>query len=253
MKTIGLLGGMSWESSIIYEQIINQKVRGRLGGAHSASLLIRSYDFAMIEHLQATGDWGQAGRLLAADAARLQAAGAQILALATNTMHQVYGQIAAAVSIPFPHIADPAAAAVRTAGLTRVGLLGTRFTMVSGFYTGRLESAHGLSVLVPDEPDRDQVHRVIYDELVQGVIRDESRKRYLQIISRLADRGAEAIIAGCTEIELLVTGEDTSLPYFPTTRLHAEAIAELALADSSGTQSQLRVPGQLEDRPNGTG
>ena len=177
----------------------------------------------------------------------MQAAGAQILALATNTMHQVYGQIAAAVSIPFPHIADPAAAAVRAAGLTRVGLLGTRFTMESRFYTGRLESAHGLSVLVPDEPDRDQVHRVIYDELVQGVIRGESRKRYLEIISRLADRGAEAIIAGCTEIELLVTGEDASLPYFPTTRLHAEAIAELALADGSGTQSQLRVLGQLED------
>jgi aspartate racemase len=232
MKTIGLLGGMSWESSIIYEQIINQQVRARLGGVHSASLLIRSYDFAVIERLQATGDWEQAGRLLAADAARLQAAGAQILVLATNTMHQVYDQIAAAVSIPFPHIADPTAAAIKAAGLTRVGLLGTRFTMESRFYTGRLETTHGLSVLVPDEPDRDQVHRVIYDELVQGVIRDESRQRYLEIISRLADRGAEAIIAGCTEIELLVTGDDASLPYFPTTRLHAEAIAELALANS---------------------
>jgi aspartate racemase len=232
MKTIGLLGGMSWESSIIYEQIINQQVRARLGGAHSASLLIRSYDFAVIERLQATGDWEQAGRLLAADAARLPAAGAQILVLATNTMHRVYDQIAAAISIPFPHIADPTAAAINAAGLTRVGLLGTRFTMESRFYTGRLESAHGLSVLVPDEPDRDQVHRVIYDELVQGVIRDESRQRYLEIISRLGDRGAEAIIAGCTEIELLVTRDAASLPYFPTTRLHAEATAELALADS---------------------
>lgn len=232
MKTIGLLGGMSWESSIVYEQIINQQVRGRLGGVHSASLLIRSYDFAVIEHLQATDDWEQAGRLLAGDAARLQAAGAQILVLATNTMHQVYDQIAAAISIAFPHIADPTAAAVKAAGLTQVGLLGTRFTMERGFYRDRLETTHGLSVLVPDEPGRAVVHRVIYDELVQGVIRDESRKRYLEIIGRLADRGAQGIIAGCTEIELLVTGGDAGLPYFPTTRLHAEAVAELALSDS---------------------
>lgn len=232
MKTIGLLGGMSWESSIVYEQILNQQVRARLGGVHSASLLIRSYDFAVIEHLQAIGDWEQAGRLLADDAARLQAAGAQILVLATNTMHQVYDQIAAAVSIAFPHIADPTAAAVKAAGLTRVGLLGTRFTMERGFYRDRLETAHGLSVLVPDEPGRDVVHRVIYDELVQGVIRDESRKRYLEIISQLADRGAQGIIAGCTEIELLVNGDDAGLPYFPTTRLHAGAVAELALTDS---------------------
>jgi amino-acid racemase len=231
MKTIGLLGGMSWESSIVYEQIINQQVRARLGGVHSASLLIRSYDFAVIEHLQATGGWEQAGRLLASDAARLQAAGAQILALATNTMHQVYDQIAAAVSIAFPHIADPTGAAVKATGLTRVGL-GTRITMERGFYRDRLATTHGLSVLVPDEPDRDQVHRVIYDELVQGVFRDESRERYLEIISRLAGRGAQGVIAGCTEIELLVTGDDAGLPYFPTTRLHAEAIAQLALTDS---------------------
>ena len=154
MKTIGLLGGMSWESSIVYEQIINQQVRARLGGVHSASLLIRSYDFAVIEHLQVTGDWEQAGRLLAGDAARLQAARAQILVLATNTMHQVYDQIAAVVSIAFPHIADPTAAAAKAAGLTRVGLLGTRFTMERGFYRDRLETAHDLSVLVPDEPGR---------------------------------------------------------------------------------------------------
>lgn len=151
MKTIGLLGGMSWESSIVYEQIINQEVRARLGGVHSASLLIRSYDFAQIERLQAAGDWEQAGQLLAADAARLQDAGAQILVLATNTMHQAYAQIAAAVSIPFPHIADATGAAVSAAGLSRVGLLGTRFTMERGFYRDRLETTHHLQVLVPAE------------------------------------------------------------------------------------------------------
>lgn len=152
MKTIGLLGGMSWESSIVYEQIINQEVRARLGGVHSADLLIRSYDFAAIERLQAAGDWDQAGRLLAADAARLQDGGAQVLVLATNTMHEVYEQIAGAVSIPFPHIADATAAAVKAAGLTAVGLLGTRFTMERGFYRDRLEKVHGLSVLVRGTP-----------------------------------------------------------------------------------------------------
>ena len=230
MKTIGLLGGMSWESSIVYEQIINQEVRARLGGVHSASLLIRSYDFAQIERLQAAGDWEQAGQLLAADAARLQDAGAQILVLATNTMHQVYAQIAAAVSIPFPHIADATGAAVSAAGLSRVGLLGTRFTMERGFYRDRLEAIHDLKVLVPAEPDRALVHRVIYDELVQGVISDASRRHYLEIIGRLTEAGAEGVIAGCTEIELLVTADDAGLPYFPTTQLHAKAAVDLALA-----------------------
>jgi aspartate racemase len=234
VKTIGLLGGMSWESSIVYEQIINQEVRARLGGVHSASLLIRSYDFAQIERLQAAGDWEQAGQLLAADAARLQDAGAQVLVLATNTMHQVYDQIAAAVSIPFPHIADAAGAAVRAAGLSRVGLLGTRFTMERGFYRDRLETACQLKVLVPAETDRALVHRVIYDELVQGVISDASRRRYLEIIGRLAGQGAEGVIAGCTEIELLVTGDDAPLPYFPTTALHAKAAVDLALARHPG-------------------
>jgi aspartate racemase len=233
MKTIGLLGGMSWESSIVYEQIINQEVRTRLGGVHSADLLIRSYDFGVIERLQAAGDWDQAGWLLAADAARLQDAGAQVLVLATNTMHQVYDQIAAAVSIPFPHIADATAAAVKAAGLTTVGLLGTRFTMERGFYRDRLEKVYGLSVLVPGDTDRAVVHQVIYDELVRGVIRDEARERYLEIIGRLRGQGAEGVIAGCTEIELLVTAADAGLPYFPTTRLHAQAAASLALDDSA--------------------
>ena len=229
MKTIGLLGGMSWESSIVYERIINEEVRRRLGGLHSADLLIRSYDFAVIERLQSAGEWEQAARLLAGDARRLESAGAEILVLCTNTMHEIADAITAAVSIPFVHIADATAAAIKAAGLSQVALLGTRYTMERAFYRGRLESTHHLDVLIPDEPDRTLVHQVIYGELVQGVIRDKSRQRYLEIIGRLRDRGAEGVIAGCTEIELLVTPEDAGLPYFPTTRLHALAAADLAL------------------------
>jgi len=232
MKTIGLLGGMSWESSIIYERIINEEVRRRLGGLHSADLLIRSYDFAVIERLQSAGEWEQAARLLAGDARRLESAGAEILVLCTNTMHEIADAITAAVSIPFVHIADATAAAIKAAGLSQVALLGTRYTMERAFYRGRLESTHHLGVLIPDEPDRTLVHQVIYGELVQGVIRDKSRQRYLEIIGRLRDRGAEGVIAGCTEIELLVKPEDAGLPYFPTTRLHALAAADLALVDS---------------------
>jgi len=229
MKTIGLLGGMSWESSIIYERIINEEVRRRIGGFHSADLLVRSYDFAVIERLQSAGEWERAGQLLAGDARRLEGAGAEILVLCTNTMHEIADAITSAVSIPFVHIADATAAAIKGAGLSEVALLGTRYTMERAFYRGRLESAHQLGVLIPDEPDRTVVHQVIYDELVQGVIRDTSRQGYLEIIDRLRDRGAEGIIAGCTEIELLVTPEDVGLPYFPTTRLHALAAVELAL------------------------
>lgn len=229
MRVIGLLGGMSWESSIVYEQIINEEVRRRLGGVHSADLIIRSYDFADLERLQSSGDWEQAGALLADGARTLQAAGAKLLVLCTNTMHTVAEVIAAAVDVPLIHIADPTAAAIKAAGLSRVGLLGTRYTMERDFYRGRLEKAHRLSVLVPPEPDRTLVHQVIYDELVQGIIRDESRNLYLQVISRLRQRGAEGIIAGCTEIELLVHDDHISLPYFPTTRLHALAAADHAL------------------------
>ncbi len=229
MKVIGLLGGMSWESSIVYERIINEEVRRRLGGVHSADLLIRSYDFAGIEQLQSAGEWDQAGRLLANGARTLEAAGAELLLLCTNTMHTVADMIAAAVGIPFIHIADPTAAAINAAGLRQVGLLGTRYTMERDFYRGRLEQIHHLGVLVPEEPDRTLVHQVIYDELVQGIIRDESRARYLQVIGRLRQRGAEGIIAGCTEIELLVHGDQAGLPYFPTTRLHALAAVDSAL------------------------
>ena len=227
MKRIGLLGGMSWESSIEYERLINEEVRRRLGGVHSADLIVRSYDFAVIEELQARGAWGEAADLLAADARRLEAAGAQIVLLCTNTMHEVAEAIERALSVPFVHIADATAAAVRARGLARVALLGTRYTMERPFYRGRLER-HGLTVLVPDEPDRTTIHDVIYGELVRGERRPESRRRYLDAVGRLVARGAEGIIAGCTEIELLVRPEDVAVPYFPTTRLHALAAVDAA-------------------------
>lgn len=228
MLTIGLLGGMSWESSIEYERIINEGVRRALGGTASADLLIRSYNFADIEELQASDDWAAAGRLLSVDARRLEAAGADLIILCTNTMHVVAPAIQAAISVPFLHLADTTASAVVDAGLTTVALLGTRYTMEQDFYRGRLEE-HGLTVLVPDEPDRTTVHNVIYDELVQGKIRDESKAAYLEIVGRLVGRGASGVIAGCTEIELLVGPDDLDVPYFPTTRLHAEAAVLAAL------------------------
>jgi aspartate racemase len=229
MKTIGLLGGMSWESSIEYERIINSEVRNRLGGLHSADLVIRSYDFAAIEKLQGSSDWDTAGALLAADARHLQAAGADLIVLCTNTMHLVAPAIEAAIDVPFLHLADATAEAVAAAGVVAVALLGTRFTMEMDFYRGRLES-HGLEVLVPDGTDRAVINAIIYDELVQGEIRGESRGRFLEIIDRLVARGARGVIAGCTEIELLVTPDDVGVPYFPTARLHALAAVDAALA-----------------------
>jgi aspartate racemase len=230
VKTIGLLGGMSWESSIEYERLINEEVRRRLGGVHSADLVIRSYDFADVERLQFAGDWDAAGALLAGDAMRLQRAGAALVVLCTNTMHRVAPAIEAAIDVPLLHIADATAGAVVAAGVTTPALLGTRFTMEHDFYRGRL-AAHGLQVLVPDEPDRTTVHDVIYDELVRGVVSDTSRAAYLDVIARMADRGAGGVIAGCTEIELLVGPGDVALPYFPTTRLHAFAAVDAALDD----------------------
>ncbi len=230
MKTIGLLGGMSWESSIEYERIINEQVRARLGGVASADLLIRSYNFAGIEALQAEGRWDEAGGLLASDAVCLQDAGADLIVLCTNTMHVVAPVIEAAISVPFLHLADTTAHAVSAAGVRTVALLGTRYTMEQDFYRGRLEQ-RDLTVLVPHEPDRTVIHEVIYNELVQGVIEPQSRTQYLEIIRRLLDQGAEGVIAGCTEIELLVTAEDLDVPYFPTTRIHAQAAVDAALAD----------------------
>ena len=229
MKTLGLIGGMSWESTIPYYRIINETIRERLGGLHSARLILYSVDFHDIERLQRAGAWDEAGRTLADAARSLEAAGAEGLALCTNTMHKVAAAIEAAVTIPLLHIADPTAAAVKRAGLRAVGLLGTRFTMERDFYRGRLMERHGLTAIVPDAADREIVHRVIYDELCRGDIRAESRARYREIMRRLVDAGAEGIILGCTEIALLAGPEDAPVPLFDTTRLHARHAAEWAL------------------------
>lgn len=229
MKRIGLLGGMSWESSIEYERIINTEVRRRLGGVHSADLVIRSYDFAAIEALQQAGDWDAAAAILATDAARLEQAGAEVIVLCTNTMHVAAPAIEAALErAQFLHIATATARAIRTAGIDDVALLGTRYTMEMDFYRGRLES-DGLAVRVPEPEDRAAVNDIIFDELVQGEIRPASRDRILAIIDDLRGAGAAGVIAGCTEIELLVTPEDVAVPYFPTTRLHALAAVDWAL------------------------
>ncbi len=232
MKRIGLLGGMSWESSAEYYRLINETTRDRLGGLHSADCLLRSVDFTEIEELQRAGEWQQAGERLAVEAAVLQAAGAELLVLCTNTMHKVADAIIAAIEVPFLHIADTTAHAVRAQGLSTVGLLATAYTMEQDFYTGRLREKHGLTVLVPDPPDRRLVHNVIYDELCQGVVNEHSRTEYRRIMRELADRGAEGILLGCTEIDLLVDPSDSPVPVFDTTRLHAERAVELALSPS---------------------
>jgi aspartate racemase len=229
MKRIGLLGGMSWESSAEYYRLINEATRDRLGGLHSADCLLRSVDFVAVEQLQRSGDWEQAGALLAAEAAALEAAGAELLVLCTNTMHRVADAITDAIGIPFVHIADTTAEAVRGQGLKTVGLLATAYTMEQDFYVGRLEDVHGLDILVPDEPDRRIVHNVIYEELCVGVIADGSRAEYRRIMAGLADRGAEGILLGCTEIDLLVGPHDAPVPLFDTTRLHAERAVDLAV------------------------
>ncbi len=233
MKTLGLIGGMSWESTIPYYRIINETVRERLGGLHSARLILYSVDFHDIERLQRAGAWDEAGRTLADAARSLEVAGAEVLALCTNTLHEVAPAIEAAVTIPLLHIADPTAAAVKRAGLGTVGLLGTRFTMEQDFYRGRLTAQHGLTVVVPDAADREIVHRVIYDELCRGDIRAESRAQYREIMRRLVETGAEGIILGCTEIALLVGPDDAPVPLFDTTRLHARSAALWALGDAA--------------------
>lgn len=230
MKTIGLIGGMSWESTLPYYRQINEGVRERQGGLHSARLVLYSVDFADIEHLQHEGNWDAAGQMLARAAQALQRAGADFLVLATNTMHKVAPAIEQAAELPLLHIADPTAEAIRAAGLRRVGLLGTRFTMEQEFYRQRLEQHHGIEVLIPDAQGRQTVHDIIYDELCQGRVLDDSRQRYRQVIAELIDRGAEAIILGCTEIGLLVSAEDSSVPLYDTARLHALAAVEQALA-----------------------
>jgi len=230
MKVAGLLGGMSWESTIPYYRRINQAVRERLGGLHSAPLVLYSVDFEPIEVLQREGRWEEAGATLARAAVALERAGAEFLVLCTNTMHKVAPAIEAAAGIPLLHIADATATAVRRAGVGAVGLLGTRFTMEQEFYVGRLRERHGLEVLVPGPADRAEVHRVIYEELCMGEVRDASRAAYEAVIGQLVDRGAEGIILGCTEIAMLVAPGRVAVPVFDTTEIHARAAAERVMA-----------------------
>lgn len=228
MKTIGVLGGMSWESSLEWYRLANERVRDRLGGHHSARILLDSLDFAEIEAMQARDDWAGAAELLAARARALEDAGAELLVLCTNTMHLVAEQIQDAVSIPLLHIVDVAADEILRTEVRTVGLLGTAFTMEKPFYTDRL-AAHGIGTIVPDAEGRRVVHDVIYDELVHGIVRDESRERYREIIEALVARGAKGIILGCTEIELLIGAGDATVPVYPTTSLHVDAALDTAL------------------------
>jgi aspartate racemase len=231
MRTIGLIGGMSWESTATYYRLINEQVKTRRGGLHSARLILYSVDFHDIERMQQAGDWDGAGDLLANAGCALEAAGAQFLILCTNTMHKVSATIEEATTIPLLHVTDATAAAVHAAGLTRVGLLGTRFTMEQDFYRNRLSFPHGVDVLVPEAADREFVHRVIYEELCLGTISDASRDGYRRVIGDLVARGAQGIILGCTEIGLLIGHDDIDVPMFDTTAIHAQSAVTFALSD----------------------
>lgn len=230
VRTIGLIGGMSWESTVTYYQVINHEVGRRLGGLHSAPLVMHSVDFGPIEAMQHADDWAGCGRVLADAARSVEAAGADFVVLATNTMHRVADAIESAVDIPMLHIADATGARIESAGIERIALLGTRFTMEQDFYRGRLEERFGLEVLVPDEAGRDDVHRVIYGELCRGTVDSTSRARFVDIVAGLADRGAGGVILGCTEIGLLIGDDDVPVATFDTARIHAEAAVERALA-----------------------
>lgn len=228
MKTIGLIGGMSWESTQTYYRLLNQRVRDRLGGLHSAKLVLYSVDFAEIEALQQQGDWANAAKVLSSAAQSVQSAGADFLLICTNTMHKVAPQIERAVSLPLLHIADATARVLLAEGVSRVGLLGTRFTMEQSFYRERLE-AHGIKVIVPDHSQRELIHSIIYAELCQGVVNPDSRVAYLDVVTALAERGAQAVILGCTEIGLLIHQRDTPVKLYDTTEIHADQAVELAL------------------------
>ncbi len=228
MKVLGLLGGMSWESTVEYYRLINEETRACLGGLHSAPLLLWSVDFAEIEALQVAGRWEEAGSQLAEAARALETAGAELLVLCTNTMHKVAGAIESSVQIPLVHIVDSVAEAVAAAGAKPVGLLGTRFTMDEPFWAHRM-AGHGIGVLVPEADDCEIVHRIIYDELCLGVFTDESRAAFVEVIEKLADAGAEGVVLGCTEIELLVRPGDTDVPVFPSTALHVRSAVRAAL------------------------
>jgi aspartate racemase len=230
MKTIGMLGGMSWESSVEYYRIVNETVNEKLGGLHSAKSLIYSVDFAEIEALQHAGRWDEATQAMIEAARHVEAGGADFVVICTNTMHKMADQVEAAISIPLLHIADATADAIRAQGLSKIGLLGTRFTMEEDFYRGRLVEKRELDVLIPDAEDREIVHRVIYDELVLGEIKAESREQYKRIIEKLIAKGAQGIILGCTEIGLLIKDEDSRVPLFDTTYIHAVAAVEMALS-----------------------
>jgi aspartate racemase len=229
MKTIALLGGMSWESSAEYYRIINEIVRDKLGGLHSAQSVMVSVDFGPVEENMSTGRWDAVLEALIEGARHVEAGGADFLLIATNTMHKMYDEVQASVGIPIIHIADAAAAKITELGLTRVGLLGTAFTMEEDFYTGRLQEKFGLEVLVPDAAERAEVNRVVFEELVVGKVLSESKQFYLKVIEGFVSRGAQGVILGCTEIPMLVKQEDASVPLFDTTYMHAEAAVERAL------------------------
>jgi aspartate racemase len=230
MKTIGLLGGMSWESTALYYQLINEGVKERLGGLHSARIALVSVDFQEIEELQQENEWAEAARVLSLAAGQIEAAGADFLLICTNTMHKVAGEVQAAIGIPILHIADATAGRIKSEGKKRVGLLGTNFTMEEAFYKGRLVDKHGLEVLIPPKRDRDMVHGIIYEELCLGRIEDRSRKEFLRIIENLRDQGAEGVIEGCTEIVMLVQQQDTDVPLYDTTAIHAQQAVVAALS-----------------------
>jgi aspartate racemase len=233
-KTIGVIGGMSWESSAEYYRLLNRYAKARLGGHHNARSLMVTVDFAGIEALQRAGDWHALGAQMAEAAMQVERGGAGIVLLATNTMHRVCAAIEANITVPFLHIADPTGAALKAAGVTCAGLLGTRYTMELDFYVGRLRERHGIQAIVPDERDREDVHRIIYDELCHGAVNDESRRVYQRVIGDLKARGAQAVILGCTEITLLIGADDSALPVFDTTALHAQAAVDWALQAQPG-------------------
>lgn len=231
MKTIGLIGGLSWESSILYYRLINEAARERLGGIHSAACLMYSFDFHEIERLQHTDQWDQATALMIEAAQRLERGGAELMVICSNTMHRMYDAVQAHIGVPLLHIADATAQPIVKAGLRCIGLLGTRYTMEQDFYKGRLAKQFGFEVMVPDEAEREWVHQIIYDELVRGIIRPESKATYTSIMRNLVAQGAQCIILGCTEITLLVGPDDSSVPVFDTTAIHAVAALDAALQD----------------------
>ncbi len=231
MKTLGLLGGMSWESTIPYYRFINEGVKARLGGLHSAKLVLHSVDFHEIEASQASGDWDKAGDMLAQAACGLEKAGAEAIVLCTNTMHKVAAHIEAACSLPFLHIADATGRAISQSGMNTVALLGTRYTMEQDFYRGRLTEKFGIATRIPDEAERERINHIIFHELCMGVFRDESRHYYQQVISRLAEQGAQGVIFGCTEIGLLLDQQNCPLPLFDTAALHAEDAVNFMLGE----------------------